>query len=117
MVKRTGKDMLLVMSQHKLSSVSFCMIFVIVIVLCMVHHSKQETWIKPQSKGIKWAPPNGDSKREWYKKYAIAADSEICGKVGKSILQQNGSVVDAGIATLFCTGVVDQPHMGVGGGN
>lgn len=47
---------------------------------------------------------------------AVAADSEICSDIGRAILQQRGSPVDATIAALICTGVVNPQSMGLGGG-
>ncbi|KAB1255584.1 Glutathione hydrolase 5 proenzyme [Camelus dromedarius] len=47
---------------------------------------------------------------------AVAADSKICSDIGRAILQQRGSPVDATIATLVCTGVVHPQSMGLGGG-
>ena len=60
--------------------------------------------------------PQGSSKRGWYRHVAVAADNHVCGAVATEILRKNGSVVDAGIAAQLCNGVVDQPHMGIGGG-
>ncbi|XP_057382640.1 glutathione hydrolase 5 proenzyme isoform X6 [Balaenoptera acutorostrata] len=47
---------------------------------------------------------------------AVAADSKICSDIGRAILQQHGSPVDATIAALVCTGVVNPQSMGLGGG-
>lgn len=47
---------------------------------------------------------------------AVAADSKICSDIGRVILQQQGSPVDAAIAALICTGVVNPQSMGLGGG-
>jgi gamma-glutamyltranspeptidase/glutathione hydrolase/leukotriene-C4 hydrolase len=47
---------------------------------------------------------------------AVASDSECSSKVGKSILDKGGSVVDASIASLLCNGVLNAQSMGIGGG-
>ncbi|XP_045313347.1 glutathione hydrolase 5 proenzyme isoform X2 [Leopardus geoffroyi] len=47
---------------------------------------------------------------------AVAADSKVCSEIGRTILQQHGSPVDAAIAALVCTGVVNPQSMGLGGG-
>ncbi|XP_030872591.1 glutathione hydrolase 5 proenzyme [Leptonychotes weddellii] len=47
---------------------------------------------------------------------AVAADSKVCSDIGRVILQQHGSPVDATIAALVCTGVVNPQSMGLGGG-
>jgi len=36
--------------------------------------------------------------------------------LSSNILRQNGSAVDAAIATLFCLGVHGAPYSGIGGG-
>ena len=56
----------------------------------------------------------GHSQRGWYSNAAVATDSEECSQVGAAILKRNGSVVDAGIAAMFCNSVHDQAHMGLG---
>uniref|UniRef100_A0A8C3W8V9 Glutathione hydrolase 5 proenzyme n=1 Tax=Catagonus wagneri TaxID=51154 RepID=A0A8C3W8V9_9CETA len=47
---------------------------------------------------------------------AVAADSKICSDIGRAILQKHGSPVDATIAALVCTGVINPQSMGLGGG-
>ncbi|XP_045220285.2 glutathione hydrolase 5 proenzyme isoform X3 [Macaca fascicularis] len=47
---------------------------------------------------------------------AVAADSKVCSDIGRAILQQQGSPVDATIAALVCTSVVNPQSMGLGGG-
>ncbi|XP_005288646.2 glutathione hydrolase 5 proenzyme isoform X1 [Chrysemys picta bellii] len=47
---------------------------------------------------------------------AVAADTEICSDVGRDILRRKGSAVDAAIAALVCTSVLNPQSMGLGGG-
>ncbi|XP_039884352.1 glutathione hydrolase 5 proenzyme-like [Simochromis diagramma] len=51
-----------------------------------------------------------------FSKAAVAADSENCSEIGKDILRKNGSAVDAAIAALLCTSIMNPQCMGIGGG-
>ncbi|XP_032991866.1 glutathione hydrolase 5 proenzyme isoform X2 [Lacerta agilis] len=51
-----------------------------------------------------------------YPRAAVAADTQICSDVGRDILLQGGSAVDATIAALICTAVLNPQSMGLGGG-
>ncbi|XP_075023982.1 glutathione hydrolase 5 proenzyme isoform X2 [Calonectris borealis] len=47
---------------------------------------------------------------------AVAADSETCSVIGRDILKSGGTAVDAAIAGLICTSVMNPQSSGLGGG-
>ncbi|XP_037679468.1 glutathione hydrolase 5 proenzyme isoform X2 [Choloepus didactylus] len=51
-----------------------------------------------------------------YAHAAVAADSKVCSDIGRAVLQQRGTPVDAAIAALVCTSVVNPQSTGLGGG-
>ncbi|OCU01823.1 glutathione hydrolase 5 proenzyme [Xenopus laevis] len=54
--------------------------------------------------------------REGFVHGAVAADSLVCSEIGRNILKEGGSPVDAAIAALLCTSVINPQSMGLGGG-
>ncbi|NXG26202.1 GGT5 hydrolase, partial [Grallaria varia] len=51
-----------------------------------------------------------------YLRAAVAADTETCSLIGRNILQSGGTAVDAAIAGLICTSVMNPQSSGLGGG-
>ena len=51
-----------------------------------------------------------------YQHAAVASSSGTCSGVGRDVLKQGGSAVDAAVAVEFCLGVVLCHNTGVGGG-
>ncbi|XP_069727544.1 glutathione hydrolase 5 proenzyme [Phaenicophaeus curvirostris] len=47
---------------------------------------------------------------------AVAADTETCSLIGRDILKSGGTAVDAAIAGLICTSVMNPQSSGLGGG-
>ncbi|KAG8234618.1 hypothetical protein J437_LFUL015031 [Ladona fulva] len=51
-----------------------------------------------------------------YTKAAVAANSSPCAQIGRNILENGGSAVDAALAVVICEGVTCPQSMGIGGG-
>ncbi|XP_049817564.1 glutathione hydrolase 1 proenzyme-like isoform X2 [Aethina tumida] len=76
--------------------------------------SISDTELKPPNP-TKRLPPSA-SKLHILESATVCADSIPCAEIGSNIFKQNGSAMDATIATLFCNGMVTMQSMGLGGG-
>ncbi|XP_057307500.1 glutathione hydrolase 1 proenzyme-like [Hydractinia symbiolongicarpus] len=88
------------------------LILIIVIVVAVVVINKDDDDDDDNSS-------NSWNKADFYKEYskaAVATDRKECSKIGKKILADNGTVVDASVASLFCIGLLNMHSTGIGGG-
>ena len=51
-----------------------------------------------------------------YSQAAVAIDGAPCATVGKEILEEGGTAVDAAVAAMVCNGVYNPQSTGLGGG-
>ncbi|XP_060787055.1 gamma-glutamyltransferase 5a [Neoarius graeffei] len=80
-------------------SVIFIFLILILILICTVRLLKQD-----------------ECEAGMFRKAAVATDSLTCSTIGRDILHSGGSTVDAAIAALICTSVINPQSMGLGGG-
>ncbi|XP_029421674.1 glutathione hydrolase 1 proenzyme [Nannospalax galili] len=63
-----------------------------------------------------WLPSASRKPDHVYPRAAVATDAKRCSEIGRDMLQEGGSVVDAAIASLLCMGLMNAHSMGIGGG-
>ncbi|XP_021944115.1 scoloptoxin SSD14 isoform X3 [Folsomia candida] len=75
-----------------------------------------QTYDPERSRQLPVFPEPSPSPMGQYDRAAVSCDAPVCADIGKDVLLEGGTVVDAGIATLLCMGVIQTQSMGVGGG-
>ncbi|XP_026670551.1 glutathione hydrolase 1 proenzyme-like isoform X2 [Ceratina calcarata] len=90
-----------------------------IIVICRAYGANSDIEIQENEE----IPPDPEaflppswSKLKTFKYGAVCADGPPCAVIGKSILEKNGSAVDATISAMICNGLVNMQSMGIGGG-
>lgn len=63
-----------------------------------------------------WLPATSGPPNHVYRRAAVATDAKPCSEIGRDVLQDGGSAVDAAIAGLLCVGLMNAHSMGIGGG-
>lgn len=99
-------------------------VVIMLVVIAIYLLTKSNPILKKQPKANETVtPPDPDiplppsaSKLRKFSQGSVSSDSIICSEIGKDILSQNGTAVDATIATMFCNGLVTMHSMGIGGG-
>ena len=61
-------------------------------------------------------PPKSTNNPFRFKDFSVAADSEICSKLGADVIKNGGNAADAVVTSHCCTEVVNSQSTGLGGG-
>ncbi|CAF3485941.1 unnamed protein product [Rotaria sp. Silwood1] len=78
--------------------------------------SSPSTTIETCRGSLEGYPVSGSSVLGKYSQAAIAVENIDCSRIGRQILERNGTAVDAIIAAAICNGVMNAHSMGIGGG-
>ena len=59
---------------------------------------------------------HGNKIDSFYLNGAVASDAKVCSDIGVQAMKENGTAVDAAIASMFCLGLIHPHSSGIGGG-
>ncbi|GMR47273.1 hypothetical protein PMAYCL1PPCAC_17468, partial [Pristionchus mayeri] len=65
--------------------------------------------------GLDWPLPSA-SMYTSFRRASIATEHDLCSEIGRDVMVIGGNAIDASIASLLCTGVVNPQSSGLGGG-
>lgn len=58
----------------------------------------------------------GNKIDSFYRHAAVASDAKVCSDIGVEVMKENGTAVEAAVASMICLGLIHPHSSGIGGG-